>query len=83
MEIATAVGVVQVEANANALACIDCKFRLEMVFASLLVAAIVVTQIGDRRQRIGKVPLVGLSQNLVIRLRKDEWRSLRPIDEDT
>ena len=66
LEVAAGIAVVQVEAQARLLAGVYGKAGVDEVFAVGLVAAAAVAEIGDGRQRVGKVPLVRLAQHLVV-----------------
>ena len=81
--IAAPVDVVDFHAQSEFLARIHGKERLEMVFAILSVAASVIREIGDGRQRVGEMKFARLGNEEVVRRSKEEVRRLRAVDIDT
>ena len=66
LEIAAGIEVVEVETEAQTLAEVSREAGVDVVLAVGLVAAVVVGHVGDGRQRVGEVPLVGLGEHLTV-----------------
>ena len=81
--VASSIVVVQVEAEAGPLACIDGEFSLHVVFAVQLVATVVVADVGVGRQGVGEEEVVRFYGGVVVGLREVELTRCRPVDEDT
>ena len=80
--VAAAVVIVKVEAKSQALVGIDGKFGVNMVFTVLLVATVVVADVGIGRQRIQKVKVLRLFAHIVIAVDKEESADSRTVYED-
>ena len=92
LEVASCIEIIKVESYAQALAEVGGEACIDMVFAACLVAAVVVSKVGDGRKSVCEVPVVGFAHNLRIDVGKAEaslqvsvgkdacqsWRVVRP-----
>ena len=82
-EIAQSVMVVEVEAHTEFLAGIDTKLGMQVVFAVLLVATLVVADVGKGRQGVEKQELVRLYRRKGVGLCEIELADMGTVNEDT
>ena len=66
--IASAVKVVEIESCTYSLAGVDAELGSKMVLTVGAVACIVVSEVGERRQRVGEVELINRSDYVIVRL---------------
>ena len=81
--IAAAVDVIEKKPYANALTRIHRELSLEMVLAVGSVAAVVVADVGERRQRVGEEEVLHRCYEIVVGIDEDEFIILFPVNEDT
>ena len=81
--ISTSVRIVEIKAKTKSFVGIDRKLCVDMVFAIEFVATVIVNNIGNRRQCIGKVIFVWLKRNVVVWLHKGKLVSQRTVDDNT
>ena len=81
--VATPVEVVKLETEAPSLARIDSEESPKVVLTIDAVSRRVVVQQGDRRQGGSKVEILGLHEEVVVRIHEEEVRLLPAVDEDT
>ena len=81
--VARGIVVVQVEAHADALAGIDGKLGVNVVFTVLLVATCLVGDVGVWRQGVDEQEVVRLLGREAVGLGEVELAGLRPVYEDT
>ena len=83
-EVASGVGIVEVEAYVQTLARIDRELRVDMIFTVGLVAAVIVGDIRIGRQRVHKQELLGAFLRVAVRLCEDVVIGRhRAVDENT
>ena len=70
--ITTGIGIVEIKAKSQFLTGVDGELGIQMVLAVLLVATVVVRQVGNGRQRAREVPFVGLLVHLVVGVQESE-----------
>ena len=75
--------VVQVESHSQTFAGIDAKLGIDMVFTMLLVAAVVVADIGIGRQRVEKQEVFRLLGGVVVGVGEEELSKGLAVDKDT
>ena len=75
------VDIVELESNTYAFAGINGKKSLEVILAIGAVAAVVIDKIGDGRQSIGEMELIGPSDEEVIRVSKHKITVRTPVGE--
>ena len=68
--VSTGIGIVDVHTHTYTLACVGGKLDIQVVFTIGFVAAVVVAHIGDGRQRIGEMQLIGLCQHHIVDIGK-------------
>ena len=83
LEVASGVGVFEVEAEIQALVDIDGEVRVDMVLTAGLVVAVVVEDRRIGRERVHEEALVGLSLHEAVGLGKGEVVVVGAVDEDT
>jgi len=82
--VAARVSIVKVEADVDALSCIHGEFRVDVVFSVCLVAAVVILDIGLRRQRVHEEKRLWALFREAVWLGEDKIVGhIRTIDEDT
>ena len=81
--VASGVVVCQLEPEPQALVRIHGELRVEPVLTMQLVAAVVVGQIGERREGVGIQKLVGVNHKERVGVGEDERAALLTVDEDT
>ena len=79
--VTTAIDIVEFEAHADALACVNTKFGSEMVFSRCPAARCVERDVGERRERIGKMELVYGGEEKIVGLGKDKLAVLGTVYE--
>ena len=81
--VATCISIVQVEANTDTFAGIDGKLCLQVVLTVGLVTAVVVGNIGDGRQCVGVVQLVGGTVDKAVALDEGKLLGFRTVNVNT
>lgn len=82
LEESSRIVVVKVEANADFLTCVYCELGIDVVFAILPVATVVIRKIGDGGEGVGEMPLVRCAMHLIVGLCENELVVFGAVNED-
>ena len=74
--------VVEVEPDTEVLGGVDAELRIDMVFSLLLVATVVISDVGIGRQRVQEQELVWLSRGVAIGIGEEKLADHRTVCKD-
>ena len=80
--VATGVEIVEVETDAELLARVDTELRREVILSVGAVAAVVIREVGEGRERVGEVKLADGLHEIVVGLGEDKLPLVVSVNED-
>ena len=81
--VSASVNIVEIEAESESFIDIDAEFCREMVFAVQAVAASVVSEVGDGRERVGEVEILRSFDEKIVGLGENELSVGLSVDENS